>query len=187
MTQNLEGMSDYLKFATNKKNLDKMILYFCNSMNSPKLEIFLSLRQLSVKWLVSLGLLLGMGFGYAVEAQTYEAKDEYKNIVFTLTLKADQTYHFEEKYLDGSVWIDSGKWVQEGEELILHSFEKTTRKHYYLQFKKAYKFKGDVFRVEEKLLHYTKKGNQKLNGHYHELKISQLPPSSSSPGEMATE
>jgi len=187
MTQNLEGMSDYLNCAINKKNLYKMFLYFCHSKNIPKLEFNLSFRKISMTFLLSLGLLLAMGFGHAVVAQTYEAKDEYKNIVFTLTLKADQTYHFEEKYLDGSVWVDSGKWVQEDKELILHSFEKTTRKHYYLKFKKAYKFKGDAFRIEGKQLHYTPKGNQKLHAHYRELKISQLPTESSSPGDMATE
>ena len=164
-----------------------MFSYFCSSTNIPILENRVSYRLFVMPWLLSAGLLLVLGFANVASAQTYEAKDEYRNVVFTLTLKADQTYHLEEKYLDGSSWADSGSWVREANEISLKSFAKTQRQHYYLKFKKAYKFKGDAFTIEGMRLIYTKKGNQKLNAHYHDLKISQLPPSSSSPMDMATE
>jgi len=56
----------------------------------------------------------------------------------------------------------------------LKSFIKTTRKHYYLKFKRVLKFKGDAFRIEGDSLVYTDKGNKKINGYYGELVIRQL-------------
>jgi hypothetical protein len=150
-------------------------MYFCTSSKFQKLENHISLRALVRACRLTLALLLSMLFANGLSAQIYEAKDEYKNLIFTLTLKQDQTYQLEERFLDGSKWVDAGSWEKEQNELILKSFIKSTRKHYYLKFKRAYKFKEDAFRMEGDRLVYTDKGNRKLNGYYRELVIRQLP------------
>jgi len=150
-------------------------MYFCASLKYQKLENHFSKHALVRACRLTLALLLSMSFVNGLSAQVYEAKDEYRNLIFTLTLNQDQTYQLEEGFLDGSKWVDAGNWEKEQNELILKSFIKTTRKHYYLKFKRVLKFKGDAFRIEGDNLVYTDKGNQKLNGYYRELVIRQLP------------
>lgn len=161
-------------------------MYFCFSLNIPKLEIFTSFWRFSSFRLFGLMWLCGMLFMTHAKAQTYEAKDEYRNVIFTLTLKPNLTYHIEERYLDGSTWVDSGVWQRTQNRLVLKSSEKTHRKHNYLKFKKAFKFKEDVFEVAGDRLLYGVKGNTKLNAHYQELEIRQIP-TPVSPEELATE
>lgn len=80
-------------------------------------------------------VLVNLSFVNAQGPDTYEAYDEYKNLVFTLVLHPDKTYTFNENFLDGSVWMDEGTWVQIGEQRLLTSSNKTKRAHNYLTFK----------------------------------------------------
>ncbi|MDP2188247.1 MAG: hypothetical protein Q8J69_06155 [Sphingobacteriaceae bacterium] len=103
--------------------------------------------------------------------EVYEAVDEYKNVVFVLTLNPDKTYTFQENFFDGSVWKDAGSWSQQANKLQMKSTAKSRREHTYLKFEKAYKFSGDEFKMAGDTLFYEGKGNQKLNGHYRSLLI----------------
>lgn len=69
--------------------------------------------------------------------------------MIVLTLLADGTYVYSEKFLDGSSLTDSGKWQIENGVLILKSATKVVRKHNYQTYKKAYKFKSVSFELTE--------------------------------------
>jgi len=85
-------------------------MYLCASSNFQKLENYIAIRALVRAFRLTLALLLSMSFANGLSAQIYEAKDAYKNLIFTLTLKEDQTYQLEERFLDGSKWEDAGNW-----------------------------------------------------------------------------
>lgn len=119
----------------------------------------------------SLVVLLSLSFTANTQIGAYEAVDEYRNLVFVLHLNKDNTYVFQEKYLDGSIWEDEGEWQQKGEKLKLTSFRKTKREHNYLKFSKTYKFKGDEFLIVGDTLKYGGQGNQKLNDYFKRLLI----------------
>ncbi len=116
-------------------------------------------------------VLVNLSFVNAQGPDTYEAYDEYKNLVFTLVLQPDKTYTFNENFLDGSVWKDEGTWVQIREQRLLTSSKKTKRAHNYLTFKSSFKFKGDAFKVVGDTLVYAGKGNQKANDYFKKLQI----------------
>jgi hypothetical protein len=104
--------------------------------------------------------------------ESYEALDDYKNIVFTLSLHKDNTYIYLEKFMDGSVWLDKGEWNKTGNKIKLQSLRKTERNHNYLKFDRVYKFKGDEFFVQGDTLIYAGKGNQKSNAYLKQLLIT---------------
>lgn len=112
-----------------------------------------------------------MSFVNPQNQETYEAYDEYKNVVFTLVLHPAKTYTFNESFLDGSVWKDEGSWVQNGDQLSLTSAQKSKREHNYLKFKSSVKFKGDTFKIVGDTLVYEGKGNQKVNNYFKKLQI----------------
>ncbi len=114
---------------------------------------------------------LSMSFVNNDVYEAYEALDSYKNIVFVLNLNKDNTFIFQEKFLDGSVWTDEGKWFKNGDKIKLTSLRKTKREHNYLKFDKAYKFKGDEFVIAGDTLKYVGRGNQQLNDYLRKLLI----------------
>lgn len=120
---------------------------------------------------IALLFLVNLSFVNYEHNHTYKAYDDYQNMVFTLVLHKDNTYAFEEKFLDGSVCKDEGTWTQAGEQLCLKSAKKSKREHNYLKFKKAIKFKGDTFRMVDDTLVYEGKGNSKMNSHFKNLLI----------------
>lgn len=103
---------------------------------------------------IFLTLLLGGLAGNAqtqlrTETSTFSGFDSFGNEMIVLTLLADGTYVYSEKFLDGSSLTDSGKWQVENGVLILRSATKVVRKHNYQTYKKAYKFKSVSFELTE--------------------------------------
>lgn len=174
MPQNFKSMRLIQKSAQRDFSSAEYLSYFCRIITFPILENKHHFRA-PLLWagLLLFGL-LGAAFDLPAQSKKFLATDEYRNEVFTLELRADQTYRLEERYLDGSMWVDEGSWVQEGAEIRLKSAKKTARKHNFLEFKSTYKFKNDVFTLAGKRLTYGDKGQQKLNKHYRELEIKEL-------------
>lgn len=134
---------------------------------------FWALKIKRITFLLFTVLFLSFTSDHSHEA--YEAVDNYKNVVFTLELHKDNTYYFEENFLDGSVWKDEGTWVMKNELICLKSLGKSKREHNYLKYDKAVRFKGDEFRVSGDTLFYEGKGNFKLNDYFKKLFIRKSP------------
>jgi hypothetical protein len=174
MPQNIKPMRSNRKSEVAVFSSAGYLSYFCKIIFFPALENKPHFRGPLVWVGLLLFSLLATAFDLPAQTKKYLATDEYRNEVFTLELRSDQSYRLEERYLDGSIWVDEGSWEREGNEIKLRSFKKTARKHNFLTFKPTYKFKGDVFKLVNGQLQYGTKGQQKLNGHYRELAIKQV-------------
>jgi hypothetical protein len=97
----------------------------------------------------------------------YVGKDAFNNELLRLYLYTDNSYRYEERFIDGSALLDSGIWVMRNKEIILTSSAKTKRQHHFLQFEKVYKFRKEVFeQVGDKLrIRSTRTKNAYLKGY----------------------
>ncbi len=96
------------------------------------------------------------------------AKDKFNNSLVTLSLNSDMTYTYEEKFLDGSLLKDTGKYTLIDKRLALKSTAKSKREHHNLKFKTAIKFKNDALLLDGSTYRFQA-ASKSRNGYLEEL------------------